>query len=83
MQEELYDLDADPEERNDLSRIQRQRVENMRTILSKRRTLWTVTAAPTTELSEEDVEALRHLGYISAPRTKDKKDPSPEKSEDN
>ncbi len=73
--EELYDLAADPGERNDLSGAHRERLEEMRSRLSRLRTFRTGVRTPTSELGDEDVEAMRGLGYIEGGKSRSKKQP--------
>ncbi len=73
--EELYDLAADPGERNDLSGAHRERLEEMRSRLSRLRTFRTRVRTPTSELGDEDVEAMRGLGYIDGGESRSKKQP--------
>ena len=60
----LYDLDADPEELNDLSQQRRFLVFTHRTRLNQLTEELQAESAPQRGLSEEDKERLRVLGYL-------------------
>ena len=62
--EELYDLERDPGELRDLSAIETERLESMRDALRTR--LFEAVAADVVEaeLSGEEIEKLRALGYV-------------------
>jgi arylsulfatase A-like enzyme len=60
----LYDLETDPEERNDLSQQKRLLVLSHRMRLNQLTQELRAQSAPQTELSEEDKERLRILGYL-------------------
>ncbi|MBW1685097.1 MAG: sulfatase [Deltaproteobacteria bacterium] len=60
----LYDLETDPEERNDLSQQKRLLVLSHRTRLNQLTQELRAESAPQAELSEEDKERLRILGYL-------------------
>ena len=62
--EELYNLAADPEERQDLSRSHPDQLTRMRSALAAARTPSSLPVAPTRELSSDEIEALRKLGYV-------------------
>jgi arylsulfatase A-like enzyme len=63
---ELYDLAADPAEKNDLSGAQPQRAEQMRERLLKwaqaARPRWRL--GPSTTLAPEEIERLKAMGYL-------------------
>lgn len=62
---ELYYLPSDPDELNNLAETDRERVAQLKDIISN----WTASVKPVdaneAELSGEDVEALRSLGYVN------------------
>jgi arylsulfatase A-like enzyme len=62
--EELYDLAADPGELHDLSAAEIQRLAAMRTALQARLLEAVAAEVVEAELSSEDIERLRALGYI-------------------
>lgn len=62
--EELYDLAADPGELRDLSATEIQRLAAMRTALQARLLEAVAAEVVEAELSSEDIERLRALGYI-------------------
>ncbi|MFQ5479427.1 MAG: sulfatase-like hydrolase/transferase [Candidatus Binatia bacterium] len=64
IREELYDVISDPGEREDLSRSQSAKVEEMRSILLKLRAKSVAVSAPTHELDPRELEDLRSLGYL-------------------
>ena len=61
---ELYALDGDPAELNDLSGVEPDRARVMTEDLWRRLKAAQGVAAATTELSDEDREQLRALGYL-------------------
>ena len=62
--EELYDLESDPDELVDLAADQPERVEAMRTLLYQRLRTGQEAEAVEAELSDEEIERLRALGYV-------------------
>jgi len=62
--EELYDLTADPDEVNELSAIEVERLAAMREALRKRLLEAVAAEVVEAELDSEDIERLRALGYI-------------------
>jgi arylsulfatase A-like enzyme len=61
---ELYDLAADPKEQRNAYAAERARAEDMKAKLDEWNAARPQEAAPARELSGDDVEALRALGYI-------------------
>ena len=66
LREELYDLTADPGERENLAdrRSYSDKVREMRAALAAMRAVGPSSPAPTRVLADRDVNALRNLGYI-------------------
>jgi len=64
LNEELYDLGNDPGEREDLSKNHPERIREMRSALAAVRATSGTGTAPTRELTEEELEQLRALGYV-------------------
>jgi arylsulfatase A-like enzyme len=62
--EELYDLSVDPGELQNLAAIEVGRLATMREALKKRLLEAVATEVVEAELSDEDIERLRALGYI-------------------
>jgi arylsulfatase A-like enzyme len=62
--EELYDLNADPDEVHELSQIETERLAAMREALQKRLREAVTAEVMEAELDSEDIERLRALGYI-------------------
>ena len=62
--QELYDLNRDPDERNDLSKEQPQKLEELRSRLAVLRQASQAEAAPTRNVDQRDLEAMRSLGYV-------------------
>ena len=62
--EELYDLAADPGELRDLSKIEVDRVATMRAALQARLLEAVAADVMEAELSRQDIERLRALGYV-------------------
>jgi len=62
--EELYDLNADPDEVRELSRIETERLAAMREALQERLREAVTAEVMEAELDSEDIERLRALGYI-------------------
>ncbi len=61
---ELYDLEADPDERVNLVDQQVERLEELKRLLEDWNRLATIVEPDPIELSEEDKEKLRVLGYL-------------------
>jgi len=61
---ELYDLEADPDERVNLVDQQAERLEELKRLLEDWNRLGTIDEPDPIELSEEDKEKLRALGYL-------------------
>ncbi len=62
---ELYDLETDPHEENDLSLARKEIVEEMRLLLGQHLREAAKAGRPRTMLSEEDRARLRSLGYLN------------------
>lgn len=61
---ELYDLDSDPREANDIAALEPELFAAMRLRLDRRHGITSTEAADSVELKDEDREALRALGYL-------------------
>ena len=62
--EELYDLEADPGEMNDLAPSAPPLLDELRVLLRARLRSSPMAEVNEAELSEEDIERLRELGYV-------------------
>lgn len=74
--EEMFDLSADPRERNNILALHPDLAERARRILAERQAM--LDAQGTRQVSEErtSMETLRHLGYLDAEPTRRKRPPA-------